>query len=114
MSGHTSGPWIVDHEEAVYVRAPSGGTICIMGWLEGRHTGPRRSPEEIAANARLIAAAPDLLEAAQRVLARGGHAGAHSEACLDGYECTCGADALRAAVEKATESEPAVPAQRRD
>ena len=61
---HTPGPWSVyvnDHRSAV-VRAmfPDGQEKCPIGKVEGVHA---------LGNARLIAAAPDLLEALQAVLA---------------------------------------------
>lgn len=60
---HTPGPWTVDDsvpDEAVYVMCPSG-TIA--------NVGPCGTPDdEDKANARLIAAAPDLLEALKNTL----------------------------------------------
>lgn len=60
QSGHTTGPWGT-RRTAVYdiiVDAATGRTLAFVG-IEIR-------PEEAAANARLIAAAPELLAALQR------------------------------------------------
>lgn len=60
---HTPGPWIVASDETVTVRDAQDGGIASCGWLKSRLTGPRRTSAEVHANARLISAAPDLLEA---------------------------------------------------
>lgn len=66
---HTPGPWKAHFEEAYYVTGPDLGRVAMMMNLKGRHgLGGRRSGAESAANARLIAAAPELLEAAQRMI----------------------------------------------
>jgi hypothetical protein len=65
---HTPEPWVVgwngdtgDYDDGLGVVAVARGGICDMG--------PRIRPdEEILANARLIAAAPDLLEACETAL----------------------------------------------
>ena len=105
MSKHTPGPWKAHFEEAYFVTGPDRGRVAMMMNLKGPHgLGGRRSGEESAANARLIAAAPDLLEALQRAVACGmvpstsafeGGAAAHSEQVRT-------ADAIRAAIAKAT------------
>ena len=60
---HTPGPWVAKFEEAYYVTGPDLGRVAMMMNLKGAHgLGGRRSGEESAANARLIAAAPELLE----------------------------------------------------
>jgi hypothetical protein len=60
---HTPGPWLVSHDEAVFVRGDFDGydtkTIC--------HTSFEKD-EQTPANMRLIAAAPDLLAFAKRAL----------------------------------------------
>lgn len=49
------------------MRDSEGGRIAIATNLRGRHgMGGRRDGSEVAANVRLIAAAPDMLEALQR------------------------------------------------
>lgn len=63
MSKHTPGPWRVETEETVSVRDRKDGSVATLGWLSNRMAGPRRSSQEVQANARLIAAAPELLEA---------------------------------------------------
>lgn len=64
---HTPGPWIADDEHVVRVATPrnSGTSYCepikvATGWIEGAWHGTD-SDEESRANARLIAAAPELL-----------------------------------------------------
>jgi hypothetical protein len=64
VSKHTPGPWEAHLDEAYFVTGPDRGRVAIMTHLKGAHgLGGRRSGDESAANARLIAAAPDLLEA---------------------------------------------------
>jgi hypothetical protein len=64
MSKHTPGPWKAHFEEAYFVTGPDLGRVAIMMNLKGAHgLGGRRSGDESAANARLIAAAPELLNA---------------------------------------------------
>lgn len=61
---HTPGPWKAHFEEAYFVTGPDLGRVAMMMNLKGAHgLGGRRSGDESAANCRLIAAAPDLLEA---------------------------------------------------
>lgn len=61
---HTPGPWVADFGEAFHIRPSEGGTLAQVTFLKGRGgLGGRRNADECAANARLIAAAPDLLEA---------------------------------------------------
>jgi len=60
----TPGPWAPIFKEAYYVQAPDLGHVAIMTNLKGAYgLGGRRNGDEVAANCRLIAAAPDLLEA---------------------------------------------------
>lgn len=69
MSAHTPGPWAPHFEDAYYVTGPDLGRVAMMMNLKGAHgLGGRRSGNEAAANARLIAAAPDLLEALQALV----------------------------------------------
>lgn len=68
MSGHTPGPWNLNSGETYMVRGADEGPVCQPKWLRGRHgLGGRRTNDEVMANARLIAAAPDLLEAAVKL-----------------------------------------------
>ncbi len=74
---HTPGPWSVSGRDdpAVQVIGADGygvGRAHTIGVaISGRHADPEcrrsRSPEEAAANARLISAAPDLLAACEAV-----------------------------------------------
>lgn len=65
----TPGPWVVDSGEALNVRAPHGGIVAQLHHLKGRHGMGGRLPDgEAVANARLIAAAPDLYDAAENAL----------------------------------------------
>lgn len=61
MSAHTPGPWVVSNKGGMLnVSAPaSGGALASLGIPKG---------EERFANARLIAAAPDLLAACEAVV----------------------------------------------
>ncbi len=61
MMKHTPGPWFINGHERYtkYVEARIGG-----GWVqEVAACGPTENPEQQEANARLCAAAPELLEA---------------------------------------------------
>jgi hypothetical protein len=58
---HTPGPWLVANKTFVYALGPQGTNVF---WAHVQAAGAERAEEaEIAANARLIAAAPTLLEA---------------------------------------------------
>lgn len=58
---HTPGPWKAHFEEAYFVTGPDLGRVAMMMNLKGAHgLGGRRTGEESAANARLIAASPEL------------------------------------------------------
>lgn len=58
MSEHTPGPWLLDPVSAWVVVPDRDAPICALLWPT-----ELRSEDETFANARLIAAAPDLLEA---------------------------------------------------
>ena len=105
---HTPGPWYLRTN-----RHPNtDGTK--WGWLDANQAGDQRPPSGVnvtwsagqtsEANARLIAAAPELLEAAQMVIAWYEAEDDHSKA--DFYErmqmCRDSESALRAAIAKAT------------
>lgn len=67
MAGHTPGPWIVDPIDKEYVvpAADPGGTgICVLSPMDNTDE-LWKFGAETQANARLIAAAPDLLDALQ-------------------------------------------------
>lgn len=64
---YTKGPWLIAGEDArfVYALGPKGTNAF---WCQVQSAGPGRAlSDECKANARLIAAAPDLLEALQRL-----------------------------------------------
>ena len=63
-AAHTPAPWIADLGEAYRVRAQQdGGQVAIMMNLKGQHgLAGRRSGDEVAANARLIAASPTMYD----------------------------------------------------
>ena len=70
MTAHTPGEWFVASPEGtlVYSRGDEGA-ICQLKFLKGRHgLGGRRDPDEVDANARLIATAPKMLKALRRLL----------------------------------------------
>lgn len=100
MSKHTSGPWFVS-PTGQYVREQGihGPNIC--------DTNVSGAPlEECVANARLIAAAPDLLAACQRLAAA--YVQLWQDATDEEYgECTDSElVAARAAIAKATGEKP--------
>ena len=80
MSKHTSGPWSVPHMardevqcDCAYVLAePYMGSICTISISDGKTIGEFGNDcpplDEAKANARLIAAAPDLLDALQEMV----------------------------------------------
>ncbi len=68
---HTPGPWTPDFGETYAVIAPDGGRIAISTNLKGRHgLAGRRTGNEVECNTRLIAAAPELLEALETCVAQ--------------------------------------------
>jgi hypothetical protein len=102
MTKHTQGPWTV---KKTYFHSPeSSETYAVIGpkgeWLHsaGGDAGTMRTPDTYSgynfteANARLIAAAPDLLASLEEVLAY----------CVEhGHDWMCMVDA-RSAIAKAT------------
>lgn len=95
MSKHTPGPWTI------------GGSRDWSGWVVGPESTPPvatigQGVEEWRANGKLIAAAPELLEAVQRALAVEASVTQGQERELRaGY-----LDLLRAAIAKAEGAEP--------
>jgi len=84
MPNWTPGPWFVD----------SAGDVCAGEFCVSITAGPW-DEQDLEANARLIAAAPELLEALQNLLAvHNGEGGTRYHA----------GDIARAAIAKATES----------
>lgn len=59
---HTPGPWTATGFRQMVVNAPSGDTLCLAPATASSGL------DEIAANARLIAAAPELLASLEAVL----------------------------------------------
>jgi len=65
----TPGPWASNFDEAITVRAQDGSRICTLSMLMGSQTiVQRRPPNEVEANAMLIAAAPAMLAALKRMM----------------------------------------------
>ena len=86
MSQHTEGPWIAD-----------GAQIFTSDTNVAQANGYRIDRETVAANARLIAAAPELLEALEQMVSVFlDTEGRHGESKNDAM------DAARAAIAKAT------------
>ncbi len=81
MSKHTLGKWKISHhddDDNLVIRADDGRIIANLEI--DRHM---MDDDEIAANARLIAAAPDLLEALQEMDV------AYRDALIDKKGCPC-------------------------
>ena len=62
-SKHTPGPWVTEHGSLYDAITSADGDICTWNHLVGRSRPPQK------ANARLIAAAPELLEVCEMGLA---------------------------------------------
>ena len=65
MNVHTMGPWIAQKPARQYCRISVGSRICATVW---RDAGAGLADLPFEANAKLISAAPELLEALQSVL----------------------------------------------
>ena len=61
-SKHTPGPWVTEHGSLYDAITSADGDICTWNHLVGRSRPPQK------ANTRLIAAAPELLEAMRLAL----------------------------------------------
>ena len=80
MSKHTKGPWRTEEAKAggvpyrLEIRGeenetqPFGPTVATLGWVDEPDICHVHGIEEARANARLMAAAPDMLEALQGML----------------------------------------------
>lgn len=77
MSAHTPGPWssfIAGRTISISIGNDANGRVpCVIGWTGFDSCG--LPLKEQAANARLIAAAPDLLEALEGIIANDGGEG---------------------------------------
>lgn len=102
---HTPGPWVKDYNGSLgHIKAPKQGLT--PGGFEKSPTVARydvlpddlMSREEREANAHLISAAPDVLEACKSALRLPHDAGCHWHS---GHDCTCVLNAIRAAIAKA-------------
>lgn len=114
MSAHTPGPWSLDPPRgggSFDVRASSSITVPygdgsipaiakVWDYALGLKQGVRGSIAEgsVEANARLIAAAPDLLAACADMLAA---ASGDPKSCGHDYVCACPFNAARGAIAKA-------------
>ncbi len=74
---HTPGPWELDPRFPGDVQSVNPKYEIATAWREGRHRGPPSS--EGVANALLIAAAPDLLEACRLLIGADGEGMLFSE-----------------------------------
>lgn len=92
----TPGPWEVNCDH--FIEAGNGTLIC------DPHIEPDGDPPELEANARLIAAAPDLLAACERALGLAAIERSQPEAWRDDDSTTL--EMLRAAIAKAIGSTP--------
>ena len=95
---HTPGPWILvldnhPNHRSIYVRTDShGGNIAKVVATRDSSNDATWSQSRVEANARLIAAAPDLLAALERVTLQLAHEHTNDEAWVE----------ARAAIAKAT------------
>lgn len=92
---HTTGPWEIDDEYVYPVGGPDLGICAIMNMDAGGDKGWFRGPIT-EANARLIASAPDLLEALEAV----------DNGYCCGHDLSLVINEVRAAIAKATRSQP--------
>lgn len=99
MSGHTPGPWKISAECQTIIiddRSPFGNGVLIASCMGNDHSGFYATASQANANASLIAAAPELLEACKSALD-----------WLQGWESAEPFSAtLRAAIAKATGDQP--------
>ncbi|RVH21468.1 hypothetical protein [Sinorhizobium meliloti] len=77
---HTPGPWVVDYDETItntdeFYSVKANGRYIVSLFKSGTSAEDEHSPEaesEVRANADLIAAAPDMLEALKGILSNPG------------------------------------------
>jgi hypothetical protein len=100
-ANHSPGPWQVRDLEPGRTARLTDSTGRYIGDLQCRHNHPGYEAERVA-DARLIAAAPDLLAAALGMLNPTGHTDACTELREFGHtNCTKPCARLREAIEKA-------------
>lgn len=101
----TPGPWEIKPEEVdrPYIRIRGtqlGGRYKIANVLSPDYDGVHhREADETRANAHLIAAAPELLQALQLLMAE--QTGGNKSCGHNGFTCMCQYDKARAAIAKA-------------
>lgn len=106
MSKHTPGPWVVRCDYVVQAPAYEDGRLVPVA----QPYGVNCDGTDLFANARLIAAAPELLEALNAAVEAIEHGGLDDVMCCNGWDCGCRASTngdllvhdLRAAIAKAT------------
>jgi len=89
MSGHTPGPWVVERADDAYCIASVGNLVVMPSSGKVKH-------DNTEADARLISAAPDLLEALEMIVAE-----ADSYTARTGKPVYNWLDQARAAIAKA-------------
>ena len=106
---HTPGPWyVLGPHPSVYVgpcvdggcggeypEPPQYDPVCQVHWCPDYKT---EATDEEMANARLIAAAPELLQALRDMVAA---ASGQPKSCGHEFDCVCPFEAARAAIRKA-------------
>ena len=100
MNKHTPGPWsVVQHDHAICVQTESPNKTQFgasrYAAIGGFDRNDQDQLQEALANAHLIAAAPDLLEALQAIMSE-----------TNPIELAAALDMARAAIAKATEAKP--------
>lgn len=96
---HTPGPWTDGGANST--AAGERRSICILGPRGER--GPRVATVALEGDARLVIAAPELLEALRLAIARSGHSGACQ--VVGGGGCICWIGDAFAVIAKATGGE---------
>ncbi len=107
---HTPGPWRVDDGDSTLRVRSTDTFVCVAlvtGGVDSEDNDLPNGPT-YQANARLIAAAPELLDALEDFVTW--HGGAHSEECPGDDTCDCVGGAVNAkvnaAIRKAREEPP--------
>lgn len=108
-SKHTPGPWAVNPVAAQIDAMPSPIPVCQLLWPTRQ-----RSESETEANARLIASAPEILQALTAVVEAIEKGDLYDLMCCNGRDCGCRAATnsdllvhdLRTLIAKATGEQP--------